>query len=61
MIHNFTLLVPYIFNYIYLTQTNVHKCTLLKQANKGPHMNSLEQFYNQLFAYNKKLQSRHFT
>jgi hypothetical protein len=29
--------------------------TLLKQAHKGPNMNSLEQFYVQLFAHNKKL------
>jgi hypothetical protein len=29
--------------------------TLLKQANKGPHMNSLEQFYIQLYAHNKNL------
>jgi hypothetical protein len=29
--------------------------TLLKQANKGPHVNSLKQFYIQLFAHNKKL------
>jgi hypothetical protein len=30
--------------------------TLLKQANKGPHMNSIEQFYIQLYAHNKKLE-----
>jgi hypothetical protein len=29
--------------------------TLFKQANKGPHTNSLEQFYIQLHAHNKKL------
>jgi hypothetical protein len=29
--------------------------SLLKQVNKGPHMNSLEQFYIQLYAHNKKL------
>jgi hypothetical protein len=28
---------------------------LLKQVNKGPHMNSREQFYIQLYAHNKKL------
>jgi hypothetical protein len=29
--------------------------SLLKQVNKGPHMNSMEQFYIQLYAHNKKL------
>jgi hypothetical protein len=29
--------------------------SLLKQVNKGPHMNFLEQFYIQLYAHNKKL------
>jgi hypothetical protein len=29
--------------------------SMLKQTNKGPHMNTLEQFYIQLFAYNIKL------
>jgi hypothetical protein len=29
--------------------------SILKQTNKGPYMNTLEQFYIQLFAYNNKL------
>jgi hypothetical protein len=31
--------------------------SLLKQVNTGLHMNSLEQFYIQLYAHNKKLVS----
>jgi hypothetical protein len=29
--------------------------SMLKQTNKGPYMNTLEQFYIQQFAYNNKL------
>jgi hypothetical protein len=29
--------------------------SLLKQVNKGPHMNSMEQYYIQLHAHKKKL------
>jgi hypothetical protein len=29
--------------------------SMLKQINKGPYINTLEQFYIQLFAYNNKL------
>jgi hypothetical protein len=29
--------------------------SMLKQTNKGPYMNTLEQFYIQQFAYNKRL------
>jgi hypothetical protein len=34
---------------------NINNMTLLKQINKGTSMNSLEQFYIQLYAQNKKL------
>jgi hypothetical protein len=29
--------------------------SMLQQTNKGPYMNTLEQFYIQQFAYNKRL------
>jgi hypothetical protein len=34
---------------------SINNVSLLKQVNKGPHMNSMEQFYIQLYAHNKKL------
>jgi hypothetical protein len=34
---------------------STNNMSLLKQVNKGPHMNCLEQFYSQLYAHNTKL------
>jgi hypothetical protein len=49
MKYKFTLLVPYIFNYIYVMQTNVHSAMLFNTIllNVAQHVSSLYKAYPQ--------------
>jgi hypothetical protein len=53
------LLLTLAYSYMQVLTTTYastnNNMSVLKQVNKGPHMNSMEQFYIQLYAHNKKL------